>query len=455
MRVLMTGATGLIGRELGKLLAARGDALVCLVRDPGKARLPFPAVCIGWDPTREVPAEALAGVDAIVNLAGEPIADGRWTRATKDLIRDSRVLGTRRLVRALLDHGGQARVFVQGSAIGYYGDRGDEVLTGASAKGTGFLADLVVHWEAELRVLASRRPDVRVPVVRTGIVLSRHGGALAKMLPLFRAGVAGRLGDGSQWMSWIHIDDIARLFLHALDSAATGPLEGAAPAPVTNRTFTKVVCTALDVFENAPVPSLAIRALYGEMGSLVLGSTRVLPRRAAAAGFDWKFATIDDACADLLLPLRGNGREKRCEQWVPHAPADVWPFFCDEKNLEALTPAFLNFRVTGKSTPEIGDGTLIDYRLTLERIPLSWQSRIEAWEPPRRFVDTQVKGPYAQWHHTHEFVPLGGGTLIRDVVAWRPPLGWIGSTAAGWKIESYVDRIFAYRASRIAERFDG
>jgi ligand-binding SRPBCC domain-containing protein len=314
---------------------------------------------------------------------------------------------------------------------------------------------VVVHWEAELRTLASRRPDVRVPVVRTGIVLSRHGGALAKMLPLFRAGVAGRLGDGSQWMSWIHIDDIARLFLHALDSTATGPLEGTAPQPVTNRTFTKALCAALDVFENAPVPSLAIHALYGEMGSLVLGSTRVEPLRAAAAGFEWKFATIDDACADLLSPLRGNVREKRCEQWVPHAPADVWPFFCDEKNLEALTPEFLNFRVIGKSTPEIGDGTLIDYRLTLERIPLTWQSRIEAWEPPCRFVDTQVKGPYAQWHHTHEFVPLGGGTLLRDIVAWRPPLGWLGSAAAGGKIESYVDRIFAYRATRIAERFGG
>ena len=455
MRVLMTGATGLIGKELGKSLAARGDTLVCLVRDAQGARhrLPFPATCFEWDHQRAVPAEALLEVDAIVHLAGEPVAEKRWTNEQKRLILDTRVLGTRRLVEAVLHHGPRVRTFVHGSAIGFYGDRGDATLNAASARGTGFLADVVDAWEAELRPLAERRPDVRAPIVRTGIVLARHGGALAKMLPMFRASAAGRLGNGQQWMSWIHIEDIAGLFLHALDSRAAGVLEGVAPQPVTNRDFTKSLCRSLQVFENAPAPTTAIKALFGEMGGIVLESARVEPSRALASGYRFRFESIDQAFDDLLTPLQGSTRELMSEQWVPHAPERIWPFFCDERNLEELTPAFLNFEVLGKSTREIGEGTLIDYRLKLNGIPMGWQSRIENWEPARHFVDTQVKGPYAYWRHAHEFIPLANGTLMRDVVRYRLPLGWLGSVVAGWKVESQVDRIFSFRSTRIAERF--
>lgn len=455
MRVLMTGATGLIGREVGKALAARGDTLVCLVRDAKDARrrLPFPATCHEWNHLREVPAEALAGVDAVVHLAGEPVAEKRWTTAQKALIRDTRVLGTQRVVAAVRAHGARVRAFVHGSAIGYYGDRADATLHGNSAKGEGFLADLVDDWEAQVRPLAERQPGVRVAIVRTGVVLARHGGALARMLPLFRASAAGRLGSGRQWMAWIHIEDVVRLFVHALDSRAAGVLEGVAPRPVSNREFTTSLCRSLGVAENAPAPALAVKALYGEMGTVVLDSARIEPRRTLASGFRFRFESIDQALADLLTPLRGGMREKVSEQWVPQAPEAIWPYFCDERNLEELTPDFLRFEVVGKSTPEIGEGTLIDYRLRLNGVPLKWRSRIENWEPARRFVDTQVQGPYAYWHHAHEFVPLAGGTLMRDVVRYRLPLGWLGSVTAGWKVESQVDRIFAYRARRIAERF--
>jgi hypothetical protein len=455
VRILMTGATGLIGRELGKVLAARGDTLVCLVRDTqgARRRLPFPATCFEWDHQRAVPAQALLEIDAIVHLAGAPVAEKRWTNERKRLILDTRVLGTRRVVEAVLNHGPSVRTFVHGSAIGFYGDRGDATLNAASARGTGFLADVVDAWEAELRPLAERRTDVRAAIVRTGIVLARHGGALAKMLPMFRESAAGRLGSGQQWMSWIHIDDIVGLFLHALDSRGAGVLEGVAPQPVTNRNFTKSLCRLLQVFENAPAPAVAIRALFGEMGGIVLESARVEPSRALASGYRFRFESIDRAFDDLLTPLRGSTRELMSEQWVPHAPERIWPFFCDERNLEELTPAFLNFQVLGKSTREIGEGTLIDYRLKLNGIPMGWQSRIENWEPARHFVDTQVKGPYAYWRHAHEFVPLANGTLMRDVVRYRLPLGWLGSVVAGWKVESQVERIFSYRSARIAERF--
>ncbi len=455
MRVLMTGATGLIGREVGKLLAARGDTLVCLVRNAPVARhrLPFPATCFDWDHRHDVPAQALAAVDAIVNLAGEPVAEKRWSSTQKGLIRDTRVLGTRRLVEAALGNGPHLKAFVQGSAIGYYGDRGDAPLHANSAMGTGFLAGVVGAWEAELGPLTQQRPDVRVAIVRTGIVLARQGGALTKMLPLFRESAGGRVGCGRQWMSWIHVDDIAALFLHALDSQARNVLEGVSPQPVTNREFTKSLCRSLGVRENAPAPSLAIRAIYGEMGGIVLESAKVEPRRTLASGFRFRFESLDDAFADLLTPLQGSTREKVSEQWVPHAPDAIWPYFSDERNLEELTPDFLRFKVLGKSTREIGEGTLIDYRLKLNGIPIDWQSRIEDWQPARRFVDTQVKGPYSYWRHAHEFIPLASGTLMRDVVRYRLPFGWLGSVVAGRKVESRVNQIFSHRSAKIAERF--
>jgi uncharacterized protein len=452
MKILLTGATGMLGRELGKRLAARGDDLTCLVRDVRAARLPFPATCVAWDHTRPVPAHALQGVEAIVHLAGTPLADGRWTEERKRSIRDSRVLGTRAVVAAARDVP-SLRCLVQASATGFHGDRGDVPLDADSAKGRGFLADVVADWEAETRPLAAARPDVRVAIVRTGVVLSRRGGALAKLLPIFRESAGGVIGRGRQWLSWVHVDDIVGLFLHALDGDADGVLEGVAPEAATNRAFTQAMCAALAVRQGPPVPAAILRAVYGDMAEVVLASTRVAPRRTLASGFHFRYARIDEALADLLAPLRGGMREIVAEQWVPHAPEHVWPYFCDEHNLQELTPPFLQFAVLGKSTPAIGEGTLIDYRLRLQGLPLRWQSRIEEWAPARRFVDTQVRGPYAHWRHAHEFAPVGGGTLMRDVVRYRLPGGRLGSAVAGWKVTSDVNRIFDYRATRIAERF--
>lgn len=455
MRILMTGATGLIGREIGKALARRGDSLVCLVRDVDAARrrLPFPAELHAWDHTREVTAQAMRGVEAVINLAGAPVAEGRWTAARKALILDSRVGSTRRLVDAVLAHGAKLKVFVHGSALGYYGDRGDERLTAGSSKGPGFLADVVQKWEAELAPLYQRGTALRVPVVRTGIVLAREGGALAEMLPMFRLSAAGRLGSGRQWMSWIHLDDIVGLFIHALDSAASGILEGAAPRPVTNREFTTALCRSLGVIENLPVPAPAVQLLFGEKAEIVLGGTRLEPAATLACGYRFRFESVEEALADLLSPLLGGTYLRVWEQWVPRAPEALWPFFCDAHNLEQITPPFLRFRVLGRSSGEIGAGSLIDYRLRLDGVPIRWQSRIEAWDPPRAFVDTQVKGPYRLWHHTHEFEPVGAGTLLRDTVRYQLRGGWLGRLAAGGRVASYVERIFDYRARKIDQLF--
>ncbi len=461
MKILLTGGTGLIGSEIAKKLAARGDELVLLVRnlESAQGKLPFPAKCFQWTHRDEVPAQALEKIDAVINLAGEPLADGRWTEEKKKQIRETRIAGTRALVRAVRAHAPGIKVFVQGSAVGIYGDRKDEVLDGQSSAGTGFLAEVVEAWENEAKklnenLLPQARP-IRLPIVRTSMVVARHGGALQKMLPLYRANVAGRIGlQGSQWMSWIHLEDIARLFIHAIDThAADGILEGAAPEPVTNHEFTDVLCRELDVFENVAVPSFALKVLYGEMSSVILDGQRVVPTNTIASGFKFEFDSLDQALSEILKPLRGSTFEKLSEQWVPKQADEIWPYFCDEKNLEALTPEFLKFKVKSKSTPEIQEGTLIDYSLSLNGIPFGWRTRIEEWDPGKRFVDTQLSGPYALWHHTHEFIPMAGGTLLRDRIRYRVPFGWLGAVTSGWKVHKDVAQIFEYRRKKIAEMF--
>ncbi len=404
MRILMTGATGLIGRELGKALTARGDSLVCLVRDVSAARrrLPFPAICHAWDHTRAVPAEALQGVGAIVNLAGEPVADKRWTTARKQLIRDSRVEGTQQLVRAVAQHGHGVGAFVQGSAIGYYGERADERLTASSARGFGFASDFVAEWEATLEPLAVQRPEIRVPIVRTGVVLAREGGALAKMLPMFRLSMAGQLASGKQWMSWIHLEDTVALLMHALDAAPSGVLEGVAPMPATNQQFTKALCRSLGVIQNLPLPKPAIKFMFGERADILIGSTRVEPKATLASGFHFRFETVEQALENLLAPLRDGVHLRVWEQWLARTGDEIWPFFCDANNLQTIV---------------------------------------------------QARGPYALWQHTHDFIPMGGGTLMRDTVRYRLPAGWLGAAIGGARAARDVERIFDYRSRRIDERF--
>jgi uncharacterized protein len=453
MRVLMTGATGLIGKETGKRLIESGHEITALVRDPERARkeLPFPAKLIKWNAGDVIPSEAFTGVEGVIHLAGEPVADGRWTEERKQKIRDSRVKGTRELVSAILDTKLALKVFVLGSAIGFYGDTGDNAVDENSAPGSGFLADVVRDWEAQVEPLSA---SSRVAIIRTSVVLSRHGGAMEKLLPMFEKGVAGHLGNGQQWMSWIHLEDIARLFAFALENEkAQGVLNGAAPEPVRNDRFTKELARALEKPVFLPVPEAALKLALGEMSATILASQRVLPKKTEEAGFKFDHPEIVEALTEIATPLRGGQHELFSEQWLPLTPEELFPFYCDEHNLEELTPPFLKFNVVGKSTAEIEEGTLIDYKLSVHGLPFGWRTRIEEWTPNKRFVDTQLKGPYAKWYHVHDFIPFAGGTLVRDRVTYKLPLGFLGDIAAGWKVGGDVKKIFAYRREVIDRRF--
>ena len=297
MKIAITGASGFIGRRLMKLLAARGHRLHVLSRHAG-TNLPAGVQLSVWDPLLgPAPEDALLDADAVLHLAGEPVAQ-RWTAAAKQRIRDSRVVGTSHLVAALADCSPRPATLVCASAIGYYGSRGDEVLTEDSAPGTGFLADVCVGWERE--AAKAEALGMRVTRIRTGVVLDPRGGALKPMLAPFRFGLGGPLGGGRQWMSWIHASDLAEMFRFALENPAPPVLNGVAPGSVTNAEFTRALATALHRPAFLPVPKLALRMLFGEMADMLLASQRVAPVAAEAAGFQFQHPQLAEALGDLL-----------------------------------------------------------------------------------------------------------------------------------------------------------
>lgn len=297
MKVLVSGSTGLIGSALVSFLASGGHEVTRLVRST-----PKPGVGeVHWDPvTGGVDATGLAGLDAVVHLAGENIAAGRWTVVKKSKIRTSRVRGTRLLSESLARLDQPPKVMVCASAIGYYGDRGGEVLREESPPGSGFLAEVCREWEAAAAPAAQR--GIRVVNLRIGVVLSPAGGALGKMLFPFRLGFGGIIGTGKQYMSWIALDDLVAVIAHALTTEVLqGPVNAVAPNPVINLEFTRTLGRVLARPTLFPMPTFAVRLVFGEMGDeLLLASTRVQPTRLLASGYEFRYPQLEGALRHML-----------------------------------------------------------------------------------------------------------------------------------------------------------
>ena len=293
MKITVTGAGGLIGAKLVERLRARGDEVTTLSRNPSSAG------AVAWQPEEApAPATALAGRDGVIHLAGEEVAQ-RWSDDAKRRIRSSRELGTRNLVAGIAAAEPRPRVLVSSSAVGYYGPHGDEPLDEQTPAGSDFLAEVCVTWEREAQRAAEL--GLRVVNVRTGVVLARGGGALAKMLPFFKLGVGGPVAGGDQYMPWIHVDDVVGIYLAALDGEDwIGPVNASAPEPVTNRAFAKALGRALHRPALAPVPGLAVRTLYGEMAEIVTQGQRVLPRRAQEHGYTFAHPDLQEALRSAL-----------------------------------------------------------------------------------------------------------------------------------------------------------
>jgi uncharacterized protein len=296
MRILISGSHGLVGTALIKALEPEGHEIFRLVR-----YAPHSQAEIEWSPERySIALARLEGFDAVVHLAGESIAEGRWTEEKKKRIRESRVKGTRLLADALANLSKPPRSLICASAIGYYGNRGDELLTETSLPGDDFLAQVCVEWENATAL--AREKGIRVVNTRFGIILDTEGGALRKMLPPFRMGIGGKIGNGKQWMSWIALDDVVRAIEFALtNQSLNGPVNFVAPNPVQNAEFTKTLGKILSRPTIFPIPAFGIRLVFGEMAdALLLSSQRVEPERLKAAGYQFGYSHLDAALRHVL-----------------------------------------------------------------------------------------------------------------------------------------------------------
>ncbi len=297
MKILVSGARGLVGNALRSELAKQGSEIVSLVR-----RTPAPGGHeIEWHPNKGlIDAEKLEGFDVVIHLAGESIASSRWTDEKKKQIRESRVKGTTILSEAISKLSNPPATFVSASAIGFYGSRGEETLSEESGPGNDFLADVCMEWEES--TVAARTKGIRTVLARLGIILDKEGGALEKMLTPFKMGIGGKVGDGKQWMSWIALEDVVRGLLFVIrDPSLSGPVNFVAPNPVRNVEFTKTLGSVLSRPTIFPVPAFAARLAFGEMADgLLLSSARVEPKKLLASGFKFGYPTLKPALEEIL-----------------------------------------------------------------------------------------------------------------------------------------------------------
>lgn len=457
MKIVITGATGLVGTRLLETLILSGyEDIQILTRDKHKAQetIPFPVKFFLWSPEENyLEAGALEGVDVIIHLAGENISDGRWNSSKKKRILESRRQSTALLINEIKKLNTPPKKFISSSAVGIYGDTGDRIITEDDMLGDDFLANVCKRWESTL--LDNDITSMSSYCIRTGVVLASKGGALEKMLPAFQAGVAGRLGSGNQYMSWIHIDDLVNQFIFLIENEGQSKFyNGTSPNPITNREFTKCLGAIINRPTLFPVPAIALQTLFGEMSEILLKGQRVIPQQFLRSGFKFKFSNIEEALTDLLKYTKEGETVLKKYQWINASTTNVFKFFSDENNLEKITPPYLQFKIIGKSTDKIKTGTLIDYKLKIHGIPLKWKSQITTFVENKTFTDVQLSGPYSKWEHQHDFIAYKNGTLIKDEVVYKVPMGILGKITAGPFVNQDVRNIFKYRSKIIKDNFE-
>lgn len=435
----------MVGKELGKKLAAKGHQLFVLTRNREKAKLqcPYPQTPITWDELESSPL--FSELECIVNLAGANVNGKRWSKSYKQELYDSRVKNTTQLVELSNSKGNNLKSFISTSAIGIYGETEDKTVDEDDSKSYGFLGKLCQDWEAPLNNL----DKIRKVVLRVGIVMSEKGGALAEMVPPIQNGVGGCLGNGKQFMSWVDIEDLTNMYIFAIENDITGAYNATAPNPASNRDISEAIAQRLGVKLGLSVPYFALRIAVGEVAPHLVESQKIGSTKIQNKGFQFEYKKIDDSINKRVPKLKGTEKRYIFEQWIPKPKEEVFPFFAEVKNLENITPPSLNFRITSVSAEPLSVGTEIQYNLKVDGIPVKWKTLIKDWNPPHMFSDNQEKGPYSKWYHIHQFEDLAGGTLMTDQVDFKIPLGVIGYLATAWKVLGDVKSIFDFRRQKI------
>jgi len=454
-KVLIAGATGLVGAKLIETISLKNDAHISiLTRD--KSKNPFqgsyPLNVFEWDPDNHfIDPRAMEGVDIVINLAGSSIAEGNWNEENKKKILKSRINSTALLVEHINKANSSVKKLINASAIGFYGDTGEDMITEKTPKGSGFLSDVCDEWEKESLKVTNK--NCKVNIVRIGLVLSPNGGLLEKILPLFNLGLGGEISHGKQYMSWIHLTDLVEILIYLMNNLKTENIiyNATSPRPVSNYIFTKILSKEISRPAFFKVPKTILKIALGDKSVLALEGQKVIPKNLLSEGYPFKYRTLKDALRDCIIEYKEKKNILLKRLWINEKVDHVFDFFSNEKNLETITPEYLKFKIVSMSTTEIEKDSIITYKLKIHGIPVKWISKISVFEKNKVFVDEQLKGPYKKWHHTHEFFELNGGTLMVDTVRFKIPLGIVGDIIMGRFIRKDIRNIFKYRNQTITK----
>ncbi len=478
MNVFITGATGLVGRALALRLRRDGHSVTAWSRSIEKARAllgPEVAIVTGQD---EALTDALAASDAVVTLAGEPVLPARWTAQRKARLRQSRVDLNADIVQRILSRDARPQVILAASAVGFYGDTGQNTVDETAPAGKGFLADLCTDWENAFRPAADA--GIRVVWGRIGIVLATDGGALAPMLPLARTGVLGPMGSGKQGLPWIHLHDLVEAMVLLLTHPdAHGPVNLVGPESASQASFARDLAKAVGMPAWLPAPGFAMKLALGEAASALLEGQYVAPKRLSALGFSYTWPTLPGALQHLLQPTGADitrvygpvtvdcGADAlaatapthtlRATQVVRASPEAVWSFFDRAGNLGAVTPGDAGFGAD-PSVDRMRTGDRFCHTLAIGPVRLDWAGEVVAHVDGKRFVDVQRRGPFGCfWHeHTVEPVVLEDGTTasrISDHIHFSAPLGALGAAVGGPIAAAQLRQLFHYRQLSLHLRF--
>ena len=480
MRILVTGATGFIGRATVSYLMGRGHEVVALttlskMKDFQRVRdsLGDGVHVAVFDGNREDLRSQLELADAVVNLAGNSLAGVRWTEGKKRIFSDSRVGFTQIMSEEINNCSNPPKVFISASAVGYYGDRASELLPDSAEKGRGYLADLCEDWEKAALLAASG--STRVCILRLGVVLGREGGILSQISTTFDLGLGTFIGDGKQFVPWIHLLDVVRIIGYCIDNGEIkGPINCTAPTPVTAKQIAFCIKDLTVCKVVMPVPVLMLRLLFGEGSTVLTNSQNAIPDVLTQHRFEFQFSTVEGALqqeyghpdvavnayvASSIDQENGKDRSKGDFQLKANVVLrsdinELFSFFSSPLNLGLLTPSWLGFRIVSMPQ-EMESGAIIRYTIKLWMISLAWTTRIWSWDPVTGFIDVQEQGPYSLWIHKHAFSDLEDGTvLMEDTVTYRLPFWMVGRLVHRLFLSNILRRIFSFRNSVIRLRFD-
>ncbi len=457
MKILIVGGTGFIGQDLVYKLFSEGYELYILTRNKNRAAksLDLPIHYIEYS---EKEAQiTLPDVDftGVINLAGENIAAKRWTKSVRHRLEQSRVEGSKLLITALERSQSKPLQFaITASAIGYYPNNTREPCDESSPPGEGFLSHLVRKWEAtwQQQTIAER-----LVILRIGVVLGRGGGAGEKLKKIFQWGLGGRVGDGQQPFSWIHQQDLIQIIVQAIkNDKYHGPINCVSPDVVSNQQLTYQLAKQLGRPALLPAPRSLIKLGLGEMATIAVDGQRVQAKRLQELSFKFQYPLLEGALGELYgrKPVGNNEKLVDCEtftarQYINRSVNEVFAFFSNPYNLENITPPLLQFKIEKLTSGAVREGSEIDYRLKIHGIPVKWKTLILNWQENRSFMDTQLKGPYSVWHHTHQFYPVKNGTLMVDTIHYKVPFGIIGNQFLEPFIRKDIDNIFSFRREYI------